>query len=227
MIKLYCASWVLPIASAPIADGAIAVDEGGIVAVEPAAVLRTQYPAAEVRDFSDAAIIPGLINAHSHLELTAMRGYLEKEENDFFAWLRKLTFARLQLLTDDDLQVSATWGACEAVRAGITYVGDASDSAMTSMQALHEVGLRGVVYQESFGPDPKLVAENFTKLEEKVQRLRAFENDLVHAGVSPHAPYTVCGPQLERIAQFAVDERLPLMMHAAESEAEDLFVREG
>jgi 5-methylthioadenosine/S-adenosylhomocysteine deaminase len=121
-----------------------------------------------VEDFAEALILPGLVNTHTHLELTALRGYLENEENDFFAWLRKLTLARLEKLTPDDLRVSATWGACEAVRAGITCVGDASDSAMTSMLALTDVGLRGVVFQESFGPDPRLVNENFEKLEAKV-----------------------------------------------------------
>jgi len=227
MIKLYCASWVLPIASAPIADGAIAVDEGGIVAVEPAAVLRTQYPAAEVRDFSDAAIIPGLINAHSHLELTAMRGFLEKEENDFFAWLRKLTVARLERMTEDDLYISAAWGACEAARAGVTCFADASDSGATSMRALIDTGLRGIVFQESFGPDPRLVQENFEKLQQKVAGLRELENSLVKFGVSPHAPYTVCGPQLEMISRFAIDEDLPLMMHAAETDLEVEFLRDG
>ncbi len=123
--------------------------------------------------------------------------------------------------------MSATWGACEAVRAGITCVGDASDSAVLSMQALRDVGLRGVVYQESFGPDPRLSQENFAKLKEKVDELRSFETELVRPGVSPHAPYTVCGPQLELIAGLALSEDLPLMMHAAESEAEDLFLREG
>jgi 5-methylthioadenosine/S-adenosylhomocysteine deaminase len=159
--------------------------------------------------------------------LTALRGYLEKEETDFFAWLRKLTIARLERMTAEDIRASATWGACEAVRAGVTCVGDASDSALLSMLALQEVGLRGVVYQESFGPDPRLAQENFEKLKVKVDELRGHENELVRAGVSPHAPYTVCGPQLEMIADFARGENLPLMMHAAESEAEELFLREG
>ena len=92
---------------------------------------------------------------------------------------------------------------------------------------MQDVGLRGVVYQESFGPDPRLAVENFEKLKIKVQELRANETKLVRAGVSPHAPYTVCGPQLEMIADFALAETLPLMMHAAESEAEELFLREG
>jgi len=186
-----------------------------------------RFPHFEIEDFGEALILPGLVNTHTHLELTALRGYLENEENDFFAWLRKLTLARLEKMTPDDLRVSATWGACEAVRAGVTCVGDASDSAMTSMLALNDVGLRGVVFQESFGPDPRLVQENFEKLEAKIAELRGLETDLVRVGVSPHAPYTVCGPQLERIARFVGDERLPLMMHAAESHAEELFVREG
>ncbi|HKG78937.1 MAG TPA: amidohydrolase family protein, partial [Pyrinomonadaceae bacterium] len=154
-------------------------------------------------------------------------GYLENEETDFFAWLRKLTIARLERITPDDIRVSATWGACEAVRAGITCVGDASDSAMMSMLALRDVGLRGVVYQESFGPDARLAGENFEKLKNKLHELRGVESDLVRVGVSPHSPYTVCRPQLEMIAALAQSEGLPLMMHAAESEAEDLFLREG
>ncbi len=72
-----------------------------------------------------------------------------------------------------------------------------------------------------------MARENFDKLKTKVQELRAVESDLVRVGVSPHAPYTVCASQLELIADFAHAERLPLMMHAAESAAEDLFVREG
>src|SRR5678816_1340361 len=109
-------------------------------------------------------------------------------------------------MTPDDIRVSATWGACEAVRAGITYVGDASDSALLSMQALQDVGLRGVVYQESFGPDARLARENFEKLKVKADELRGQENELVRAGVSPHAPYTVCGQQLELIADLAKSE---------------------
>jgi cytosine/adenosine deaminase-related metal-dependent hydrolase len=123
--------------------------------------------------------------------------------------------------------VSATWGACEAVRAGVTCVGDASDSALMSMLALKDVGLRGVVFQESFGPDPRLVQQNFESLTAKIAELRSVETELVRVGVSPHAPYTVCGPQLELIVELAREEKLPLMMHAAESHAEDLFVREG
>ena len=213
--------------TAPIESGAVAVEGSRIAAVGSQPDLSARFPDARVEQFGEAVILPGLVNTHTHLELTALRGYLENEESDFFAWLRKLTLARLERMTPDDIRVSATWGACEAVRAGITCVYDASDSALMSMLALKDVGLRGVVFQESFGPDPRLVQENFEKLTTKIGELREVEDELVRVGVSPHAPYTVCGPQLELIADLARSEKLPLMMHAAESEAEDLFLREG
>jgi 5-methylthioadenosine/S-adenosylhomocysteine deaminase len=227
MTTLYRARWVLPVSSPAIIDGAVAVDGDRIVAVGSGAALAHQFPAAAVRDLGESAIIPGLVNSHSHLELTAMRGFLENEESDFFAWLKKLTVARLERLTADDLNVSAAWGACEAARAGVTCVADASDSARESMKALNDVGLRGIVYQESFGPDPRLAKENFAKLKTKVANLRQHETALVRCGVSPHAPYTVCGPQLELIAGFALDQSLPLMMHAAETAMEVLLLRDG
>lgn len=95
------------------------------------------------------------------------------------------------------------------------------------MRALIDTGLRGIVFQESFGPDPRLVQENFEKLQQKVARLRELETSLVKVGVSPHAPYTVCGPQLEMISRFAIDQELPLMMHAAETDMEVEFLRDG
>jgi 5-methylthioadenosine/S-adenosylhomocysteine deaminase len=198
-----------------------------IVSVGNREILAAQFPDAEVFDLGESAIIPGLINAHSHLELTAMRGFLENEAGQFFAWLKKLTLARLNQMSADDLNVSAAWGACEAVRAGVTCVGDASDAALQSMNALREVGLRGIVFQESFGPDPQLARENFEKLTTKIAALKDRETDLVTCGVSPHAPYTVSGPQLEMISRFSLDEGVPLMMHAAETDMEVSFVRDG
>jgi cytosine/adenosine deaminase-related metal-dependent hydrolase len=227
MTTLYCARWVLPIITEAIEDGAVAVDGRQIAAVGARTTLMEQYPEAAVEDFGAAAILPGFVNAHSHLELTMMRGFLEREESAFTKWLGKLTLARLEHMTADDLYVSAAWGAMEAARAGVTMLCDASDAAGASMRALNDVGLRGIVYQESFGPDPRLARENFEKLRDKSSFLRGHESELVRAGVSPHAVYTVCAPLIELITRYALDENLPVMMHAAESEAEELLVLEG
>jgi len=223
---IYSARWVLPIASPLIENGAIAVDDSKISGVGSRDEIISRFPDSRIEDFGRAAILPGLVNAHAHLELTVMRGFLEREEGNFFAWLRKLTVARMAM-TPDDLLVSATWGAIEAARAGITCVADASSAATEAMKALRQVGMRGIVYQESFGPDPKLAAENVAKLREQISSMRDMENDLVRIGVSPHAPYTVSAPQLELISRLAIDQKLPVMMHAAESQAEKLFMLEG
>lgn len=226
MAHIYSARWLLPITSAPIDDGAIAIEGQTILAVGPLAGVEAAYPDAPITHYRDSAILPGFVNAHSHLELTVMRGFLENEESDFFAWLRKLTIARMAM-TNEDLFVSSVCGAIEAARAGITCLGDSSSLAVQSMRALKELGLRSIVYQESFGPDAELAAGNFARLRHQVSEMIALQTAEVRAGVSPHAPYTVSGPQLEMISRLAIDERLPLMMHAAESEAERSFMTEG
>src|SRR5438067_2427091 len=163
MTSIYSAQWILPIVTSPIENGAVAIEGQKIVAVGPLTEVISRFSAARVSDFGKAAILPGLVNAHSHLELTAMRGFLEAEEQDFFAWLRKLTVARMAM-TPEDLFVSVACGAIEAARAGVTCLGDSSSEATQSMKALSELGLRAIVYQESFGPDPKSANDNVAKL---------------------------------------------------------------
>src|SRR3984893_19207380 len=175
MVIIYCAPWVLPVSSSSIEEGAVAVDAERIVGVGDRTEIVERFPAATAAHFDQAVILPGLVNAHTHLELTAMRGFLEKEEGDFFAWLKKLTVARLERMNADDLYVSTAWGACEAARAGITCVGDASDAAAQSMKALRDSGLRGTIYQEYFGPDPRLAVEKFEKLKSKEAGVRGIE----------------------------------------------------
>ena len=227
MTTVYCAPWVLPISSSPISDGAVAIKGDLILGVGDRTSVLERFPDSNLCEFPSAAILPGLINTHSHLEITAMRGFLEPEESNFFAWLRKLTRARVQGMTDDDLYVSAAWGACEAARAGVTCLGDAGDSGWPTINALRDMGLRGTVYQESFGPEPWLAKENLAKLQAKVASLRALETSLVRVGVSPHSPYTVCGSQLRLISEFALVENLPLMIHAAESVMERMLMENG
>jgi 5-methylthioadenosine/S-adenosylhomocysteine deaminase len=227
MTKLYCARWVLPVVAAPIEGGAVAVEGTRIVGVGARAELAERFASATVEDLGEAAILPGFVNCHTHTELTAMRGFLEAEEGSFFAWLRKVTVSRGERMTPEDLYASAAWGAVEAVRAGVTCVGDASDAGKTTMRALGDAGLRAVVFQEAFGPDELEAAAKFDVAREKIERLRVSETALVRLGLSPHAPYTVSRPLLEMLAAFAAAERLPVMTHAAESEAEHLLMLEG
>ena len=131
------ARWVLPIDSPPIADGAIDIEDGVIVAIG-------RRSGAVTRDFGDAILMPGLINAHTHLEYTLLRGFLE--DAPFFEWIRALVALKGRLTTDE-WDVSARLGAAECLASGITTVGDNADAGVTAAAAAQS-GLRGVVFQE-------------------------------------------------------------------------------
>lgn len=219
------ARWVVPVAADPIENGAVVVGEGRILAVGDDESTRALYPDAVEVDLGDSAIMPGLVNTHSHLELTAMRGVLE--HSDFREWIATLTDIKMTRMTAEDLLDSARIGVLEAVRAGITTCADTCDTGV-AMNALIEAGLGGIVYQEVFGPSPGQAAESLAKLKDKVSALLDLRRgSRVSAGVSPHAPYTVSADLFRGVAEYARAASLPMAIHTAESEAEDRFVRVG
>ena len=226
-MNIYAANWVLPISNPSIERGAVAFEADKIAAIGSLADLTRQFPEAKVEDFEEAAILPGFVNAHAHLELTAMRGFLDDVEHDFFAWLRKLTVARGERMFAEDVKISSVCGAMEAARAGVTCLGDIATNAATSISALQTVGLRGTSFQETLSPDKKVAKTRFAQLREQIAVCREIESGTVKAGISPHAPYSVSPPLFELVTDFALAENLPVSIHAAESKGEDIFVRTG
>jgi cytosine/adenosine deaminase-related metal-dependent hydrolase len=227
-MKILSAEYVLPISSAPIENGAVAFEKNKIVAVGTRQELIEKFPEAIREDFGEAAILPGFVNCHSHLELTAMRGFVDEFDDNFTSWLLKLSGTRDEKLTAEDIQTSAIFGAIEGARAGVTCFGDIGRLGENGFEALKSVGLRGVVFQETeFTPDNRTVAEDFAKLEEKFLRLRENETNLVKIGLSPHAPYTVSPKLFEKIAEYAVENDVKISIHAAESLMEDDLMIHG
>jgi 5-methylthioadenosine/S-adenosylhomocysteine deaminase len=196
------------------------VQDGVIRYVGP----RSDAPTGEERDLGDVLLLPGLVNAHTHLELTVMRGFLEDLE--FRRWILRLTSAKRSVLTQEMLLDSARFGVREGLAAGITTYADTCDSG-AAFDAMLEYGVRGIVYQEVFGPDPAVRDEAMAGLERRVGAMRARENDLVRVGISPHAPYTVSDDLFRAAAAFARAERLPMAIHIAESEMESRLVERG
>jgi len=226
-MKILTASYVVPISSEPIEGGAVAFDGERIVAVGERADVVARFPNADVDDLGEAAILPGFVNCHSHLELTAMRGALDDVEHDFKSWLLKINGLRAAL-SDDDIVAAAIGGAREGAAAGVTCFGDIGRFGHAGVAALKEAGLRGVVFQETeFSPDNRTADDDFRKLGEKFETLKKEETGLVRVGLSPHSPYTVGSRLFELIAQYAIINRVPLSIHAAESAEEMSLLTRG
>jgi cytosine/adenosine deaminase-related metal-dependent hydrolase len=210
------AGWLLPIEKPPIADGAVLIGwDGRIVAVGPDAQVPRPEGVLE-RRYPGAAILPGLVNAHTHLELTDLGGQVE--EDDFSAWIRRLRELKEQSTTEQYL-AAAKRGVESCWACGVTTIADTGDRAVV-IQALAERGGSGIVYQEVFGPHPEQAGASMAQLRRTVSDLRRFESSRVQLGISPHAPYTVSGPLYRLAAEFACAEGLPIAVHLAESLAE-------
>ncbi len=221
-MTIYRAAWVLPICAPPIANGAVAVQGDRITFVGAA----SEAPTGAIVDLGDAALMPGLVNVHTHLELTPLRHLLEGL--DFAQWIRTLTTLRRTELTDTtDVEVGARIGITEGLLRGITTYADTSDTATPVVNALQQMGVRGVVYKEVFGPDPKQCAGSLVMLQDAVRELRVHETPAVRIGVSPHAPYSVSKDLFGAVANYAIAESLPMAVHLAESAFEEALVTRG
>lgn len=221
----YRARWVLPVTAAPIPGGAVLVDEAGrIAAVGPD---RSVPAPADVEpvDLGDAALLPGLVNVHAHPELAAFRGLLE--DLPFHEWIPTLNHIKRTATPDpDDYAAAARWTCVEALSAGMTTLGATEDSG-AALDAFLEAGVRGVVYQEVFGPAPEQAERSLAELRAKVAVMRARTSELVRIGVSPHAPYSVSDRLFCLVAEYARAEELPVAVHAAEAAVERMLVTSG
>ena len=127
-------------------------------------------------------IVPGFVNAHSHLEYAVYAGF--GDGLPFVPWIG-LHIQRKAALDLDDMVAIATVGAHECLRSGITTVGDCSFSGAAATAAA-ATGLRAVVYLEVFGRD----ASALDRFHEAHARIEPVLSDRVQVGISPHAPYT-------------------------------------
>lgn len=227
-MKILSARYVLPICNEPIENGAIAIGKDKIIAVGTQKELSEKFPEIKQENFSEAVIMPGFVNCHSHLEITAMRGFLDDVEEDFYSWLIKLTKTRAEKLIEKDIGMSAMLGALEGARAGVTCFGDIGRMGKAGFEALKEVGLRGVLFQETeFSPDNKTAETDFEKLQEKFLELKETETDFVKVGLSPHAPYTVSQKLFEKITDYALEKNVKITIHVAESVQEQELMTNG
>ena len=210
MATVVSADWVLPVEGDPIPDGAVAFEDGRILAVGPASELGrgTRY--------EGAVIVPGLVNAHTHLEYAVYAGFADGQPFD--RWIGT-HIRRKALLADDDHLAIARLGAAESLASGVTTVGDASYTGAAA-QAAAELGLRATIHLEVFGASVEQALARFAVLR---TRADPHSSDRVRLGVSPHAPYTVSEEVYAAVAALG----LPVMTHLHETGAERAWVERG
>jgi cytosine/adenosine deaminase-related metal-dependent hydrolase len=233
LASAYRARWVLPIDRPPIENGWVDVVDGRVVA------LGQGQPPRSARDLGDVALLPGLVNAHTHLELSWMAG-LVPPAGTMGDWLRHLLGLRRAgpaggLAAEHAAAVRA---AASMRAAGTVAVGDVSNQC-TTPRILYDAGLRGVVFHELLGfaaeDPPALVRAAWRRAREAEAALGPAPNGRpadqtaddrpVRVSVVAHAPYSVSPALFVEIARRA--GRAPLSVHLAESPEEIEFLRTG
>jgi cytosine/adenosine deaminase-related metal-dependent hydrolase len=218
----YHASWVLPVASRPVRDGWVLVERGRIVAIGHRAV--STDGTTEV-DLGEVAILPGLVNAHTHLELSYLRDQVPPSSS-FVSWVRSIVSARRQPDSNAPAVVQAIEEAIqEAIASGSAIVGDVSNT-LTTFGPLTRSRLAAVVFYEVIrfnAPDPVALVE---RARQRIDELAQTER--VRASLAAHAPYSVA-PLVFRAMRQVVDRDpfAPCSVHLSESAEEVEFIARG
>ena len=221
MTTVLRARWLLPIDQPPIGGGWIEVDHGHIVA------LGAGHPPAAATDLGDVAVLPGLVNAHTHLELSWMAGRIPPAAS-MDAWIKRLMdLRRAGAPGGREGEILAADRAAVSMRdAGTVLVGDVSNTAATP-RVLADAGLGGTVFHELLGfnhLDPLgAVREAWARID-ALGPPQASASGLIHSVVA-HAPYSVSPALFRAIA--AARREAPLAVHLAESPEEIEFLRSG
>ena len=209
--ETYTARWVFPVAGPPLAGGTVTVRGDLIEAVEPHGTR-----AAGV-DFGNAALVPGLVNAHTHLDLSGARGLVPPTDPAHFTdWLRGVIAYR-RARTPEQVQADIRTGLAECLRTGTTLLGDiAAEGA--SWDTVAAAPVRAVVFRELIGLSEERARAAVAAGREWFESRS--ETACLRAGISPHAPYSVRSTLFAAAGQIVRVKKRPLAVHLAESPVE-------
>ncbi len=206
---------VLPVSRPPIENGAIVVSGDRIKAVGPWPELRARYQ-GEVFDLGDVALLPGLVNAHCHLDYTDMAG-LFPPGRSFCDWIKLITTEKA-LWTYSDFAQSWLSGAKMLIRTGTTTVGDIEAVPELLPDVWDATPLRVISFLEMTGVrsrrNPRAI------LDETIERISSLLHNRSVATLSPHAPYSTTPELMKASAAVARRHRWPMAVHVAESATE-------
>jgi cytosine/adenosine deaminase-related metal-dependent hydrolase len=223
---IHAASWLINPGSPSVAGGALLVRDGVIIATGTRDELKRQY-AAHVVEHPGCAILPGFVNAHTHLELThfpswRIRSHLDYNPRTFADWIIQLVKIT-RCLHADDFSASRREGMRISVEAGTTAVGD----IVTRYDFVPVAGappLGGRFFLELIGHEPDRFRN---RLEQAFAAAERFEAAQLAPGFSPHAPYTLAEETMALTRDAASSHALPLAMHISESQEETDFIHDS
>ena len=226
-MNVYRAAWVLPIDQPPIRDADVRIDESGIVAVGPSQLNagRPDYSKDDVViDMGDVALMPGLINAHTHLELSWLRGRVPPA-NRFTDWVKTLVAIRRgteQLITPEI--VAPVRDAIRELRAsGTVAIGDVSNS-LAAVEPMKDAGLKGVVFHELLG----FKERDGALIEASREKRAAAARHGIRISLAPHAPYSTSVELFRAIRDAVNTSECPIMsVHLGESPEEVELLEKG
>lgn len=209
------ADWVLPVCGPPIGNGAVRIEGGRIAAVGGADEVFRREDCVE--DLGRVALLPGLVNAHAHLELSVYAGRLPP--SSLWDWLPRLIELRREAEPARNEVDAASRAAWDCLSAGVTCIGDISRNGRV-FAALDDVPIRQVRFLELISgaaEPPRDPDELGLALDAMGASADASRPSGRNWGVSPHSPYTVTARHLDAVVRLAVERRLPLTMHVAET----------
>ncbi len=222
---LLTADWVLPITAPPIRDGAVLIVGERIRAVGPRRAIETPSNTVH-RHYDGAAMLPGLVNLHTHLEYTNFGPLPERQP--FWEWMPALIRRSHQAPTDF-WPASASAGAGQLVAAGATCVGDIVTFG-PGLAAAQTHNLAGISYVEAVGMRVRArLDEQMAELTARLGRSvrPAAGSRRLRVGLGPHTIYTLSTVALERLGDLAQARKLPLTIHLAETVEEVEFSHSG
>lgn len=207
-----------------IEDGAVAVADGRIVAVGKRSEIVGRFTAREVIDARGAAVIPGLVNGHTHIPMSLFRGIAD--DLDLNEWLTKYIFpAEAKNVTEEFVRAGTQLGLAEMIRGGTTTYCDMYYFEDAIAEETERAGVRGLLGETVIDfpvADNKTWPAAMAYTDRFVKRWKG--NKLITAAIAPHAPYTVSEAHLKEVRSFSDRTGAPVVTHVAETrkEVEDI-----
>ena len=201
-------------------DGAVAFQGRDIVAVGETDQILAQYPEAQIVDVRGHIVIPGLVNAHTHMPMSLLRGLVDDQRLDVWLLGYMMPVER-EFVRPDFVRWGTLLSALEMVKGGTTTFCDMYYYEDEVARAAAEVGMRGICGQTIL----KFPAPDAATYDESLEYTRGFierwkDHDLIIPAVAPHAPYTATEDMIKRCVALAVEYDVPLHIHLAETEKE-------